>query len=92
VREGSKVARIIDLISRPQGATFDELQAMMAPKSTVRGVLQYDVNALVGYGVSYDGKIIRIILPKGMSAPLPHRAKSEKPAPAARKTAAPASK
>ncbi len=87
VRAGSKVATIIDLISRPQGAAFAELQALMAPQSTVRGVLQYDVNALVGYGVTFDGQSVKIILPKGLTAPLAHREKVAKPAPAAKKAA-----
>jgi hypothetical protein len=72
VREGTKIATIIDLTSRAQGVTLSELQTLMSPKSTVRGVLQYDLNALVGYGCVYDGKVVRLILPKGMNAPLPH--------------------
>ena len=73
VRAGSKIAQIIDLISRAKGSTMAELQTLMSAKATVRGILQYDLNALVGYGVEFDGTTVRIILPKGMTAPLPHR-------------------
>ena len=73
VRAGTKIAAIIDLISRKQGATMAELQPLMSPKTTVKNILNYDLNALVGYGYeSRDGNTVRIVLPAGMSAPLAH--------------------
>ena len=73
VRAGTKISIIIDLISRKQGATMAELQPLMSPKTTVKNILNYDLNALVGYGYeSKDGNTIRIVLPAGMSAPLAH--------------------
>lgn len=60
-REGSKQAKLVDLLSRPQGATFDELHAAMNSKqfshmkpwspSTTRSALHWDVHSVKGYGV-----------------------------------------
>jgi hypothetical protein len=73
VRQGTKIAAIIDLISRKQGATLTELQELLSPKSPIRTVLNWDMHHLVGYGyvVGIDG-IVHIALPKGLKAPLPH--------------------
>lgn len=72
VRACSKVAKIIDLLAKPGGCSHEELQSLMSPKATVRGVLQYDVNALVGYGITFDGQRYRLMLPPEYDAPLPH--------------------
>lgn len=86
VREGSKVAQIIDLIARPQGATVAEMQPLMSPKATVRGILSYDVHTLVGYGYeSKDGITVHILLPKGMKAPMAHNPRKAVVAPAEKK-------
>lgn len=73
VRQGSKMAAILDLISRKQGATLDELQAILSQKSPIRTVLNWDMNKLIGYGftVGEDG-VVHLVLPKGMKAPMPH--------------------
>lgn len=56
-RAGSKQAILIDLLSRPQGATFGELYDALAATGkpwqgqTIRSGLAWDVNHLSGYGV-----------------------------------------
>ncbi len=76
VRQGTKMAAILDLLSRKQGATLDELQALLSPKSPIRTVLNWDMNTRLGYGfkVGEDG-VVHLTLPKGMKAPMPHTAK-----------------
>jgi hypothetical protein len=72
VKAGTKMAAILDLLSRKQGATLDELQALLSPKSPIRTVLNWDMNQLIGYGykVGEDG-VVHLVLPKGMKVP-PH--------------------
>lgn len=82
VREGTKIAQIIDLISRPSGATMDELQPIMSPKATVRGILAYDLRTLVGYGYKCeDGNVVHIVYPAGMRKPMAHTPLAAKPEP-----------
>jgi len=85
-RAGTKQARIIDLLFRPQGVTFDELHAAMSgsdfshlkPWATVttKSSLNWDVNKVKGYGVRTtkrgDADCYHLVLPAGMSAPHPH--------------------
>jgi hypothetical protein len=76
VRQGTKMAAILDLLARKQGATLDELQVLLSPKSPIRTVLNWDMNTRLGYGfkVGEDG-VVHLVLPKGMKAPMPHTAK-----------------
>lgn len=80
VRIGSMVSKMIDLIARPQGATIEELEAISYDTShSAKSLLNYDMRNQVGYGYySEDGKVVKILYPAGMSAPLAH---AEKPAP-----------
>jgi hypothetical protein len=57
-RAGSKQAKLVDLLSRPEGATFDELHIAMNSDGfrpwaevTTRSALGWDVHAVKGYGI-----------------------------------------
>jgi hypothetical protein len=63
-KEGSKQALLVDLLARPEGATFGELYDAMGSIGkpwqgiTVRSSLPWDVNHVAGYGVvseMFDG-------------------------------------
>jgi hypothetical protein len=108
-RANTKQALLVDLLARPQGATFSELYAGMSTLGkpwaavTVRSGLSWDINYVKGYGVktehfngeqfnkmgrtdeaqqlgfgteAYDPTLVlpvyKLVLPKGMDAPLPH--------------------
>jgi len=101
-RQGSKQAALIDLLARPQGATFAELHAAMTgpmfegrkpwSEVTTRSALNWDVHTVRGYGVRTEmvpadqlgdreranGQdpvpVYHLVLPTGVSAPLPHYA------------------
>lgn len=79
VRAGSMVSKMIDLISRPEGATIEELEAVSFDTShSVKSLLGYDMRNQVGYGYySEDGKTVHILYPEGMTAPLAHAVKPE---------------
>jgi hypothetical protein len=57
-RAGSKQALLVDMLSRPEGATFGELYDAMAATGkpwrgvTIRSGLQWDMNHIAGYGIS----------------------------------------
>lgn len=59
-REGTRQALLVDLLSRPQGATFGELYDVMAATgkpwqgSTIRSGLAWDMNHVAGYGISSE--------------------------------------
>ena len=60
-KEGTKQAVLVDILSRPQGATFGELYDAMAAApgkpwggSTIRSGLAWDMNHLAGYGISSE--------------------------------------
>jgi hypothetical protein len=80
VREGSKVAQFIDLLFAKGGASPEALRSLLSPKASIIGILRFDVRQLVGYGYRFDGKRYFGVLPKGMTAPTPHRPRVEKKA------------
>jgi hypothetical protein len=64
-KAGSKQALLVDLLARPEGATFGELFDAMASQgtpwqgTTVRAGLAWDINHVAGYGVAstaHDGE------------------------------------
>jgi hypothetical protein len=75
VTAGTRVARLIDLLSRPQGATEVEIKAIGIANSA-RSWLAYDLNTVVGYGFeSKDGVNFHLVMPTGMESHLPHKVK-----------------
>ena len=85
-REKSVQALFIDLLARPEGASFAELReaqhALAASKGstawtdqTVASGLGWDVNKVKGYGIETraDGRY-HLTYPTGVTAPLPHTA------------------
>lgn len=92
VRDGSKVATMIDLLAREKGTTLEELEQKLSATGkpvNARSWLGYDLRTVTGYGVREDEKTHRlyIVYPKGMTAPLAHKT-AEKAAPVAKKTTA----
>jgi hypothetical protein len=80
VTKGTRIANVIDLLSRPQGATEADLKACNIANSP-RSWLAYDLNTVVGYGFeSKDGVNFHLVLPTGMAAHLPHKVKIVVPA------------
>lgn len=59
-REGSRQAILVDLLSRPQGATFGELYDGLVATGTpwkgvtIRSGLAWDINHIAGYGVQSE--------------------------------------
>jgi hypothetical protein len=59
-KAGSKQATLVDLLSRPQGATFGELYDALAATGkpwrgvTIRSGLAWDMNHVAGYGISSE--------------------------------------
>lgn len=59
-KEGSKQAILVDLLSRPEGATFGELYDALAATGkpwkgvTIRSGLAWDINHIAGYGVKSE--------------------------------------
>lgn len=91
-RAGSKQAALVDILSRPQGATFDELKQAMSLEAfpnlkpwtdvTTKSSLNWDVHSVKGYGICTskrgDVDCYHLVLPAGMSAPLPHTPRKAK--------------
>lgn len=80
-REGTKQAILVDMLSRPQGATMDELlEALSGGKPwlevTVKSGLNWDMNKIKGYGIRTtkrgDADCYHLVLPAGLTAPLAH--------------------
>lgn len=86
-RAGTVQALLIDLLSRPEGVTMDELRAEQHAwaaargkkpwmDTTLRSGLGWDVNHTKGYGVQTritDGRVaMHLTYPPGVTAPLPH--------------------
>lgn len=81
-RAGSKQATLVDMLSRPQGATMAELMEALSggakpwQEVTVKSGLNWDMNKIKGYGIrttQRDGvHCYHLVLPAGMEAPLPH--------------------
>ena len=74
-REGTKQARLVDLLARPEGATPEELLEACKPWDweTVKSALYWDINTVKGYGVRSGGARLFLVLPEGVPAPLPHK-------------------
>lgn len=87
-REGSKQAILVDLLSRVQGATMGELLKGLSggekpwQEVTVKSGLNWDMNKVKGYGIRTTKRMefdcYHLVLPKGMSAPLPHTPRKTK--------------
>lgn len=78
-RAGTKVALMIDLLSRPEGVLMSELKSAMDATGrpvNVRAWLGYDLNDKHGYGFrgepEGDDFRLKIVYPEGMTAPLEH--------------------
>lgn len=81
-RAGTKQALLVDMLSRPQGATMAELIDALSggnkpwQEVTVKSGLNWDMNKVKGYGIrttQRDGvDCYHLVLPEGMDAPLPH--------------------
>ena len=71
---GTKIATIIDLIARKEGAMLDEFQAMLAPKSRIRTVL----NAFYELGVRHVCQLPTIqLIQKGDKIPFDVAARAD---------------
>ena len=86
-KEGTKQALFVDLLSRPQGATMEELMVAMSTgkpwqEITVKSGLNWDMNKVKGYGIRTskrgDVDCYHLVLPAGMAAPLPHTPRKAK--------------
>jgi hypothetical protein len=61
-REGTKQAAMVDLLARPEGATFDELHKAVNDKrfvkpwqeATTRSALHWDLHTIKGYGIDTE--------------------------------------
>lgn len=87
VREGTKVATMVDLLAREKGTTLAELGTKLSATGKPvdpRAWLGYDLNKVTGYGVREEEGRLYLVLPKGMKAPHPHKVK-EAPKPKAAK-------
>ena len=81
-REGSKQAKMVDMLFRPQGATMSELLEALSggakpwQEVTVKSGLNWDMNKIKGYGIRTrkrgDEDCYHLVLPQGMDEPHPH--------------------
>lgn len=81
-RQGSKQSILVDMLSRPSGATMEQLQTALGKKgkpwteATVRSGFYWDMNSIKGYGISTEFKNgvahYHLVMPEGMEAPLAH--------------------
>ncbi len=80
-KEGTKQALFVDLLSRPHGATMEELMVAMSTgkpwqEITVKSGLNWDMNKVKGYGIRTtkrgDVDCYHLVLPAGMDAPHTH--------------------
>lgn len=84
-REGSKQATLVDMLFRPEGATMAELLEALSggakpwKEVTVKSGLNWDMNKVKGYGIRTtkrgDEDCYHLVLPEGMTAPVPHTPK-----------------
>lgn len=84
-REGSKQATLVDMLFRKQGATMAELLDALSggakpwKEVTVKSGLNWDMNKIKGYGIRTtkrgDDDCYHLVLPEGMTAPVPHTPK-----------------
>ena len=87
-REGSKQSILVDMLSREQGATMEELLKALSGGAkpwlevTVKSGLNWDVNKIKGYGIRTtkrgDVDCYHLVLPEGMSKPHAHKPMAKK--------------
>lgn len=87
-REGSKQSILVDMLSRPQGATMEELIKALSGGAkpwlevTVKSGLNWDMNKIKGYGICTakrgDADCYHLVLPAGMSKPHAHKPTAKK--------------
>ncbi len=80
--EGSKQARLLDQVARPEGATMDDLcKALDWTESSVRSGLGWGLRRMHGYGVRsqlVDGvERFFVVLPASAPRVLPHRPRKQ---------------
>jgi hypothetical protein len=85
-RAGSKQAILVDMLSRPQGATMGELlEALSGGKTpwkevSVKSGMNWDMNKIKGYGIRTakrgEEDCYHLVLPAGLLAPIPHTVKT----------------
>lgn len=87
-RAGTNQALFIDMLSRPQGATLDELAQAQAKwaklhktnpwaDSTIKAGVTWDMKYRRGYGIRSEhdekrGVVMHLVMPRGLTKPLPH--------------------
>lgn len=81
-REGSKQSIMVDMLSRPQGATMRELLSALSggkkpwQEVTIKSGLNWDMNKIKGYGIKTRDRLgevcYHLVLPAGLDRPLPH--------------------
>lgn len=84
-RAGSKQAILVDILFRPQGATMPELLEALSGGSkpwlevSVKSGMNWDMNKVKGYGIRTskrgDEDCYHLVLPEGLTAPVPHTVK-----------------
>lgn len=82
-REGSKQAILVDMLSRVQGATMNELLKALSGgdkpwlEISVKSGMNWDMNKIKGYGIRTTKReefdCYHLVLPKGMDKPHPHQ-------------------
>ena len=87
-REGSKQSILVDMLSREQGATMEELLKALSGGAkpwlevTVKSGLNWDMNKIKGYGIRTtkrgDADCYHLVLPAGMSKPHAHKPTAKK--------------
>lgn len=84
-RAGSKQAILVDMLSREQGATMEELLEALSggtkpwKEVSVKSGMNWDMNKIKGYGIrtTKRGEVdcYHLVLPEGLTAPIPHTVK-----------------
>lgn len=84
-RAGSKQAILVDMLSREQGATMEELLEALSggakpwKEVSVKSGMNWDMNKVKGYGIRTtkrgDDDCYHLVLPEGLTTPVPHTEK-----------------
>lgn len=84
-RAGSKQAILVDMLSREQGATMEELLKALSggakpwKEVSVKSGMNWDMNKIKGYGIRTTKRgeedCYHLVLPAGLEAPVPHTVK-----------------
>lgn len=70
VREGTKVAALIEVLSKSGGATLEECAAALSQKGSVvdlvmaRSWIRTDLCGIKGYGIAQTGDMLKLLKPK----------------------------